>query len=118
MTLKDTAALVPILGLDHVLTSLAPSDYKMDKLITSFPDFFRNVSDILGGTTKETIQAFLSWKVIQNTASYVQAPEVKPYTQFINKLSGKVSSLPVSDECSKSSCRFQVFLTTKHSVGP
>ncbi|KAK1772594.1 zincin [Phialemonium atrogriseum] len=89
MSLKDAAALAPILGLEHVLTSLAPSNYTLDKLIASFPDYFRNVSDILAANSKDTIQAFLSWKVIQYTASSVIAPEVKPYTRFMNQLAGK-----------------------------
>jgi endothelin-converting enzyme len=32
----------------------------------------------------------LSWKIIQSTAGRVEAPEIKPYIQFMNKLSGKV----------------------------
>lgn len=94
MSLKDAAALAPILGLEHVLTSLAPSNYTLDKLIASFPDYFRNVSDILAANSKDTIQAFLSWKVIQSTASSVIAPEVKPYTRFMNQLAGKVCAYP------------------------
>jgi endothelin-converting enzyme len=90
MSLKDTAALVPILGLEHVLTSLVPSNYTLDRMITSFPDFFANMSDILASSGKDTVQAFLSWKVIQATVGRVEAPEMKPYTQFMNKLSGKV----------------------------
>lgn len=90
MSLKDTAALAPILGLDHVLTSLAPANYTLNKLSTSFPDFFRNVSDILSASSKDTVQAFFSWKVIQATAGSVIAPEVKPLTRFMNQLTGKV----------------------------
>lgn len=94
MSLKDTAALAPILGLDHVLPSLAPANYTLDKLITSFPEFFTNVSDILSASSKDTIQAFFSWKVIQATAGSVIAPEVKPYTRFMNQLAGKVRASP------------------------
>ncbi|KAH8907243.1 zincin [Coniochaeta sp. PMI_546] len=89
LSLKDTAALIPILGLDHVLTSLVPSNYTLDRMITQFPDFFANVSDIIASSGKDTVQAFLSWKIVQATASRVEAPEIKPYTQFMNKLSGK-----------------------------
>lgn len=82
--------MIPILGLDHVLTTLVPSNYTLDRMITQFPDFFVNLADIITSSGKDTVQAFLSWKIIQSTAGTVEAPEVKPYTQFMNKLSGKV----------------------------
>lgn len=90
MSLIDTAMLIPILGLDYVLPRLVPVNYNLDTMITSFPDFIANVSDILKTTSKDTIQAFLSWKVIQSTYTYVEATEIKPYVQFLNKLTGKV----------------------------
>lgn len=90
MSLKEAAALAPILGLDSVLPALSPSNYTLDTLIASFPAFFGNLSDILTATPKDTIQAFFSWKVIQATYTYVKAPEVKPYTRFLNQLGGKV----------------------------
>lgn len=89
MSLKDTAALIPILGLQNVITSLAPSNFTVGRMITSFPDFFTNVSDILSSASEDSLQTFLSWKVIQATAGSVRTSEVKPYTQFMNKLFGK-----------------------------
>lgn len=80
-----------MLGLDHVLTSLAPSNYTLDRMITQFPDFFANVSDIIAASGKDTVQAFLSWKIVQANAGRIEAPEMKPYLRFMNKLSGKVS---------------------------
>lgn len=63
-------------------------------MITQFPDFFADISDIITSSGKDTVQAFLSWKIIQATAGQVEAPEIKPYTQFMNKLSGKVRIRP------------------------
>jgi len=60
-------------------------------MITQFPDFFANLSDIISSSGKDTVQTFLSWKIIQATAGRVEAPEIKPYTRFMNQLSGKVS---------------------------
>jgi hypothetical protein len=93
MSIKDTSALVPILDIEHILTSLVPSNYTLDRMITSFPEFFANVSDILESTSRDTLQGFLSWKVIQATAGLVEASEVKPYIRFSNKLVGKVTDI-------------------------
>lgn len=60
-------------------------------MITQFPEFFANVSDIITSSGKDTVQAFLSWKIVQATAGRLEAPEIKPYTRFMNRLSGKVS---------------------------
>lgn len=90
MTLEDTAQLVPQLGLDKVLKSLVPSGYEIDQMITSFPEYFTNVSDIISATSRETVQGFFLWKVIQGSASDVEAPEVKPYKRFMNQLEGQV----------------------------
>jgi endothelin-converting enzyme len=59
-------------------------------MITQFPDVFANISDIISASGKDTVQAFLSWKIIQAEAGRVDAPEIKPYTRFMNKLAGKV----------------------------
>lgn len=99
MALKDSAKLIPELGLDHVVQSLAPSNYTVNRTITSFPEFLQNVSSILSDSPKEAIQGFFVWKVIQNTANLVEAPEVKPYKQFVNTLSGKVSHHPSRRPC-------------------
>jgi endothelin-converting enzyme len=60
-------------------------------MITQFPDFFANLSDIVTSSGKDTVQTFLSWKIIQATAGRIEAAEIKPNTQFWNKLSGKVA---------------------------
>jgi endothelin-converting enzyme len=99
MSLKDTAALAPNLGLDYVLSSMAPSNYTLDKLVVSFPKFFSNVSDIVAASSNDAIQAFLSWKVIQSSVGAVIAPEVKPYKQFMNRLQGKVGVSSRSRYC-------------------
>ncbi|KAH8899562.1 zincin [Thozetella sp. PMI_491] len=89
MSLKDTTQLAPALGLDHVLKALVPSNYTVDRMITQFPDFFKNVSTILADTPVTTVQNFFYWRLIVAYASSVIAPEIVPWTQFQNKLKGK-----------------------------
>lgn len=94
MSVKDTAKLAPQLGLDRVLESLVPAKYPLHNMITAFPGYLGNVSSIISGTSRETLQAFFFWKAIQSLADAVEAPELKPYTQFVNKLQGKVRIPP------------------------
>lgn len=99
MTVKDTAALIPVLDIEHFLSALVPSNYTLDKMITQFPDYFANVSDIITSTSKDTFQGFLSWKIIQATATLVEAPELTPYIQFSNVLAGKVRQIITYNCC-------------------
>ncbi|CZR58105.1 related to endothelin-converting enzyme 1 [Phialocephala subalpina] len=89
MSLKEADSLTPQLHLSTIIKSLAPSDYKTDRLIVLSPSYMTNMSDILSGTSKEVLQTYFMWKVIQAYASEIEADELKPYTRFMNTLSGK-----------------------------
>lgn len=97
MSLNDTVKLVPELDLGTMLTTLVPSNYTMDRLLTSFPEIIAKLSPILANTTKQAMQSFFISRAIQVLASAVEADEVKPWKQFSNKLNGRVG-----DVCEKS----------------
>lgn len=48
-----------------------------------------NTSDVLSSTSKEVLQTYFMWKIIQSYASKIEADELKPYSQFVNELQGK-----------------------------
>lgn len=90
MSVADTTKLAPQLGLEDVLKALVPSNYSLDRMITAFPEYLTNLSDYLSTAPKDTVQTFLYWKAIQNTASWIEADELKPLKSFNNILSGRV----------------------------
>ncbi|KAE8452493.1 hypothetical protein EG329_000395 [Mollisiaceae sp. DMI_Dod_QoI] len=89
MSLKEAGSLTPQLHLSTVINSLTPSDYKTDRLIVTSPSYMANLSDVLSSTSKEVLQTYFMWKVVQAYASEIEADELKPYTRFINELQGK-----------------------------
>jgi endothelin-converting enzyme len=89
MSVRDTSQLAPQLGLDEVIGALVPKKYKLDKMITSFPEYLTSVSSILDKTSRETLQAFFVWKAVQGFAGAIEADDVKPYTRFVNQLLGR-----------------------------
>lgn len=89
MSLKEADSLAPQLHLSTIINSLAPSDYKTGRLIVLSPSYMANLSDILSSTSKEALQTYFMWKIIQGYASEIEADELKPYTRFMNELSGK-----------------------------
>ena len=74
-----------------MLKSLAPEDYNVDRIIVMAPEYLKTVSKLLDETPKDTLHAYLSWKVIQVFAGYIEADAIKPYKRFTNELQGKVS---------------------------
>ena len=91
MSLKDADSLTPQVQLANILNKLAPSDYITDRLIIASPTYMKNLTQILSSTSRETLQTYLIWKVVQAFASEIEADEIKPYTRFSNKLQGKVT---------------------------
>ena len=88
-TLDETRALLPQLSIPFIISSLAPSDYKADRIIVGSPSYLKSVSSILHSTTKETLQAYLVWKTVQAWAGKVEHEALKPLTRFNNELRGK-----------------------------
>ncbi|KAL8367338.1 hypothetical protein RB595_009031 [Gaeumannomyces hyphopodioides] len=89
MSLEETDKLAPSLGMKHVISTLSPPDFKNDRLLTSFPEFIPKVEAIVNTTSKETIQAYLSWNVVNQFYRYVTAPEIEPLRVFTNELQGR-----------------------------
>jgi len=91
MSLKEADSLVPQLQLPKLLKSLAPKNYDVDRIIVMAPGYLKTVSKLLEETPRDTIQAYLEWKVIQVFGGYIEADAIKPYKRFTNELQGKVS---------------------------
>jgi endothelin-converting enzyme len=94
MSLKNADLLTPQIQLAKIIDKLAPSDYTTERLIVGSPSYMKNLTEILSNTSRETLQTYFIWKVIQAFASEIEADEIKPYTRFVNKLQGKVC-LPI-----------------------
>jgi len=91
MSLNETAALAPAFGLDYVVTKLSPPSYTPDRLMTSFPDLIRNISNVVMNTSQETLQTYFMWGIVDSYTSTVRAAEIEPYRNWYNALSGRVS---------------------------
>lgn len=88
-SVEETQSLLPDISFSAIVSELAPPGYKGDRLIVGSPSYMKSLSDILGQTTRETVQHFLKWKVIQNYVDNIQDPKLKPLREFNNRLAGK-----------------------------
>ena len=91
MSLADADLLTPQIRLSKIITSLAPPDFKTNRIIVMSPQYMKALAIILSDTSKEVLQTYFLWKTIQAFASDIEADAIKPYTRFLNELQGKVS---------------------------
>jgi len=89
MSLDDANKLAPQIQLSKIVRSLAPADVEIDRLIVASPSYMKALAEVLNSTSKETLEAYFKWKLIQSFASAIKADELKPYTRFMNELQGK-----------------------------
>ncbi|PQE17031.1 peptidase family m13 protein [Rutstroemia sp. NJR-2017a BBW] len=89
MSLDDASKLAPQIQLSKIVRSLVPADVEVDRLIVASPSYMKALAEVLDSTSKETLEAYFKWKLIQSFASAIKADELKPYTRFMNELQGK-----------------------------
>jgi endothelin-converting enzyme len=90
MPRKDADSLAPQIQLSTIINGLDPSDVKTNRLIVFSPQYLKTLSSVLDKTSREVLQIYFIWKVIQAYYSVLEADELKPYSRFINELQGKV----------------------------
>ena len=89
LTSCELQQLVPQLSLDKIIRKLAPTGYTAKYVIVSSPSYMQNMSDIVDGTPKEIVQAYMVWKTVQAYSSRVEDPLMLPLRRFTNELEGK-----------------------------
>ncbi|KKK12809.1 hypothetical protein AOCH_007217 [Aspergillus ochraceoroseus] len=88
-SIEETRSLLPQVSLSDIISDLAPSDFKTDRLIIGSPSYMESLSKLLDETRRETVQAFFEWKIIQTYAGHIEDKKIKPLREFNNVLLGK-----------------------------
>lgn len=88
-TLEETEKLLPEISFSSIISALAPSGYKTERVIVGSPSYMKSLSSILGESSRETVQLFFKWKLIQSFANDIEDPKIRPFQEFKNKLDGK-----------------------------
>ncbi|KAL4818010.1 hypothetical protein BDW67DRAFT_20837 [Aspergillus spinulosporus] len=88
-SIKETESLLPQILISDIISDLAPSDYETDRLIVGSPPYMKSLSKILAETSRETIQFFFKWKIIQAYSEHVESAEIEPLREFNNVIAGK-----------------------------
>ena len=89
MNLDQIKDLIPQLSVQYLISTLAPADFKPEKLIVGSPSYLKSLSEILRETSAETLQAYFVWKTVQSYAYRVEDDALKPLKRFNNELLGK-----------------------------
>ncbi|KAJ5808419.1 hypothetical protein N7474_009688 [Penicillium riverlandense] len=89
LSVEGTKSLLPDISFADILSELAPSGYKGDRLIVGSPSYMKSLSEILKDTSRDTILAFFKWKVIQSFVDTIEDPKITPLRRLKNELAGK-----------------------------
>lgn len=88
-TLEEAETLLPQLSIQRLISRLAPSGFKADKIIVGSPSYLNKVSTVLQDTSAEILQAYFVWKTVQTYAYKIEDDALKPLFRFNNVLQGK-----------------------------
>lgn len=91
MDLDQIKDLLPQLSVQYLISTLAPADFKPEKLIVGSPSYLKALSGTLRETSAEALQAYFVWKTVQAYAYRVEDDALKPLKRFNNELQGKDS---------------------------
>ena len=86
--IADVEALVPQMHMKSLVERQYPQ-YLPNKIIVESPDYLRAVSRLLTESTRETIQAYLAWKIVQVHGPKIISEAVKPLLRLNNQLEGR-----------------------------
>jgi endothelin-converting enzyme len=87
-TLLEAGLLIPEILVADIIANLTDG-YVPSKVIVGSPDYLKSLSKILHSQTRETVQAYLVWKVVSAWGGSVEDDALKPLSRFRNKLQGK-----------------------------
>jgi endothelin-converting enzyme len=87
-TLEETRALLPTISIPYLISQRAPG-LVPNKIIVGSPSYLKTVNKLLQDTKRDTVQAYLAWKIIQAYGVNIQSDAVKPLLRFNNQLRGK-----------------------------
>ena len=89
MNLDQIKDLLPQVSVEYLISTLAPANFKPEKLIVGSPSYLRALAEILRETSAEALQAYFVWKTVQTYAYKVEDDALKPLKTFNNELLGK-----------------------------
>lgn len=87
-SLEETQAILPQVSFRDLISSVAPR-FVPTKIIVASPSYLKAVSEILPYTSRETLQLYFLWKLIQSYGPSLKSEAIKPLIRFNNQLLGK-----------------------------
>lgn len=87
-TLDEAEAYNPAISIKTIIKDFAEG-HEPSKIIVASPEYLETLYSIVTSEKRETIQAYLAWKVVQSYGSAVEDDALTPLRRFNNKLQGK-----------------------------
>lgn len=88
-SLEEADAYNPEISVKTLVNHFAPKGFKPSKVIVASPEYLKDLANILAKVDRETLRAYLVWKVVQSYGGVVESDSLEPLRRFSNKLQGK-----------------------------
>ena len=88
-SLEELASLFPQFSFEYFVQTFAPRAPRPQKIIVGAPKYLKTLTKLLKSTSKETLEGYFIWKIVQQYAYKVEHDALKPLKQFSNELQGK-----------------------------
>ena len=88
LLISEVEALMTPIHMENLIKRQYPQ-YLPNKIIVESPDYLRVVTKLLEENTRETIQAYFAWKIVQTHGPKIISDAVKPLQRFNNQLEGR-----------------------------
>lgn len=92
--INKTGTLVPQLDFEKIIKDVSPLSHHPDTVVVPSTEYLQRLSFVLAATPVEVIQAFMSWKVIQQYADNIADARLEPLKQFKAKVKGAAQNQP------------------------
>ncbi|KAL1887446.1 hypothetical protein Cpir12675_006541 [Ceratocystis pirilliformis] len=78
MTLEEANALLPALGIQDIINTLAPQGVPIERVIVHHPNYFSALPRILRNVQPETLKAYFRWRLITSYEPFLDDDTLKP----------------------------------------
>jgi hypothetical protein len=91
MSPNATEEVAPLLGATEIIKAMAPASFTPERMIISFPDILKNISNEMEKTSKEVLQTWNMWQIVMAEVGLLRTEDIDPIRIFMNTLEGRVS---------------------------
>ncbi|PHH54854.1 Endothelin-converting enzyme 2, partial [Ceratocystis fimbriata CBS 114723] len=86
MSLEEAAKLVPELGLQDIVSTLAPEGVSVDRVIVHDKNYFNALHKLLEKASPDVLKSYFRWHLIVSYRTFIDSDILKPLNDFYDSM--------------------------------